>query len=437
MHKLAAVPDIFSYSFYFVRIIYSSQYRFQARPRPSVLQHICAIFNLQRNPEESKSNKMHSDAASMVMQIEDVARKILYRSSASAVIRIAGTCRANFALAREEALWEHLFVRSGMRFRPPGWATASSAGYEDELMPDSWRLAFRDCLKLTIPASRGRRLRISSGGLTIQQALELAKVGDVLELAPGFYPPIIVSKAVTIVGLNRDCVEIEGVKIEADGVTIASLTILGKHLDVGSTSDSSVELLEESSAVTVSAKNVRITDCSIRGDQGIDVREGICQVLTCDILVRHCCFWGSGELTCCRLEDQSQHLQSHNLHGRRDYSIVSFRQGNNAVTNCLVDGSNIGVRVERGAYCHVADSVITANAYGISVQGSQNSPSSSRLLLENSRYYFSAHAPCTMRSLLHRIPLEILSPLPSRTRQLVKFPHAIRARTPSNTQPRL
>jgi hypothetical protein len=260
-------------------------------------------------------------AARVAMMNEDVVRKILSSCGAVSLGLFSGTCRANRLLAREETLWEELFVRSGLRFRPPHWAAHAAEGAEDELEPDSWRLAFQNHLLFaftpwqSLPAHlghgilgpRGRLLRVHSAGLDLQQALALADNGDIIELAPGIYKEhVTLSKEVWLIGVNRDCVEIFGsVFVEADNVTItiASLRIIGHALEIGAGAEEGE--IADMPAVRVAAGTLQIFDCDIRGAKGIEVEKGFCNVSKCDIQVQDSCFEGVGHLDSCRLQVNS------------------------------------------------------------------------------------------------------------------------------------
>jgi hypothetical protein len=253
------------------------------------------------------------------MMNEDVVRKILRSCGAVSLGLFSGTCRANRLLAREETLWEELFIRSGLRFRPPQWAALAAEGVEDGLEPDSWRLAFQNYLFFaftpwqSLPAHlghgilgpRGRLLRVHSAGLDLQQALALADNGDIIELAPGIYKEhVILSKEVRLIGVNRDCVEIFGsVFVEADNVTIASLCIIGTELESGAGAEEGE--VEDMPAVRVAAGALQIFDCDIRGAKGIEVEKGFCNISKCDIQVQGSCFQGVGHLDSCRLQVKS------------------------------------------------------------------------------------------------------------------------------------
>ena len=325
---------------------------------------------------------------------EDVVRKALRRCAPGAVLRFGATSRGNRALAREEALWEALFVRAGARLRPPGaWAAAAAAAAEDELAPGSWWEALRDYVRhpsvgsLVLGPSR-RRLRVSSGALALHHALERAESGDVIELAPGVYPQrITLSRAITLVGDSRDCVQVGSVLAEADGVTLARLTILGTVLP--STEDEAAGGVPAAQpAFCVSAGSARVYDCNLRGAWGIEVEAGACRVFSCDIEAQRSCFRGAGELDACRLEICAP-VSTIALPGTEVQAALVFRTGKSRLVNCLVESGSVGVHVESGASCEIKDCDIQATNYGVSVQGSRNAQDCAYLLLQNSR---CAHA---------------------------------------------
>jgi hypothetical protein len=332
-----------------------------------------------------------------VMQLhEDVVRKVLRRCAPGSVLRFGATSRGNRALAREEALWEALFVRAGARLRPPGaWAAAAAAAAEDELAPGSWWEAFRDYVRhpsvgslVLNPGPSRRRLRVASGALALNHALERAESGDVIELAPGVYPQrITLSRAITLVGDSRDCVQVGSVLAEADGVTLARLTILGTVLP--STEDEAAGGVPAAQpAFCVSAGSARVYDCNLRGAWGIEVEVGSCQVFSCDIEAQRACFRGAGELDACRLEICAP-VSAIALPGTEVQAALVFRTGKSRLANCLVEGGSVGVHVEGGASCEIKDCDIQATNYGISVQGLRNAQDCAHLLLQNSR---CAHA---------------------------------------------
>ena len=317
---------------------------------------------------------------------EDCVRQVLRRCSPAAVTLFSGTCRANLATAREEPLWELLSVRSGLRYRPAHWAASSAAGDEDELEPDSWRLAFVNHAFLVqgrAPELPGgllspRKFRVCSGALELPEALSLALDGDTVELQPGSYPPVVLSRAISLIGSNRDCVEVRGISVQAEGVTVAGLTIFAGK------ADAPPEAKNDVSAIRMLCGSARILDCNIRGHRGIEVAKGATAVLfSCDVEAQTCCFQGAGELDSCRLQGMKTLSNSDAKYA----SVVDFRQGNSRLKNCIVDGRdmNVGLKLRCCASVEVLDSDITARHYGISTQGCQHQRVSTSVLVHNSR----------------------------------------------------
>ena len=342
---------------------------------------------------------------------DDVVRQALRRCSPGAVLRFAATSRGNRALAREEALWEALFVRAGARLRPPGvWAAAAAAGADDELLLEhgSWRAAFRAYhlgplgADLLVRCPSRKRLRVASGALGLQQALALAQGGDIIELAPGAYPQhITLSRAVTLVGDSRDCVQVGSVRAEADGVTLARLTIVGAlpEMTRAQAEAAGGVAAPPEPAVCVSAGTALIFDCNLRGMRGVEVEAGSCRVLSCDVQTQHACFRGAGDLDRCRLETRASAAAGALAHASADaQTAVVFGKGRSRLTNCLVEGGNVGVHVESGASSKIRDCDIQATDYGVSVHGSNSLyDHAAHLLLEDSRY---AHACSLLRAFL-------------------------------------
>ena len=289
----------------------------------------------------------------------------------------------------EEELWEHHAARSGTRHRPQNWAASAAEGQEDDLQPESWHRACCDFLKFlrsAIPAG-GKTLRVCCGGLTLQDALALAENGDVVELAPGAYQQqIVLSRAITLVGAHRDCVEIGGVRVspEAGGVVIASLTIASRSPSRQLTSAG--ESADEAAppALHVIAGETHVMNCNIRGEKGILALGGVCKVSCCDIQVQQCCFCGTGELADCRLEGHKE-LTSGNDFGAD--TVLSLQSGYSTVKNCVVHGHgvDVGVWLHAGAKCEVEDSDIKALSYGVLVESSRSHAEVSRLMLHNCR----------------------------------------------------
>ena len=329
-------------------------------------------------------------------------RKVLRRCSPAGVTLFSATCRANLALGREEALWELLFVRCGLRFRPAHWAASAADGEEDELEPASWRKAFlahklqiqgqglHSCL--VAPVQPGvKRFQVCSGSLALPQALAQAADGDIIELAPGCYPPVIVSRPVFLVGMHRDCVEVAGICVRAGGVTAACITIARSKSPVNAeweaTGEGAPAHSGDDSAVRVLAGSLRIFDCNIAGRQGIDVEKGAsCLVQGCDIEAERCCFRGTGDLDSCRLKGLEQ---LHAMSSEQDQAasmIADFLQGRSRVLNCIVDSQSIrvGLKLRSSASVEVIDSDIRAWCYGVSAQGCRHHEATS-LILHSSR----------------------------------------------------
>jgi hypothetical protein len=355
---------------------------------------------------------------------EDVMRKALRLCAPGTVLRFGTTSRDNRALAREEALWEALFVRAGARFRPSGvWAAAAAAATDDELAPGSWWEAFRDYVRhpsvgslVLNPGPSKRRLRVASGALALHQALERAESGDVIELAPGVYPQCItLSRAITLVGDCRDCVQVGSVLTEVDGVTLARLTILGT-VQTSTEAEAAGGMPVMQPAVCVSAGSARVYDCNLRGAWGIEVEAGACHVFCCDIEAQHACFRGAGEIDACRLEICAP-ASAVALPGTEVQAALVFRTGKSRLANCLVEGGSDGVHVQSGASCQIRDCDIQAKNCGVSVQGSRNAQDCAHLLLQNSR---CAHARSIFRCLVHSsryVSAPLLTPQALRERE--------------------
>jgi len=322
--------------------------------------------------------------ANEMMQNEDVLRQLLRRCMPAAAARFGGTCREASRLAREEALWEFFYVRVGARYRPLLWASHAAAGECDELQPDSWRQAYVESLPLSSMKPGGRQWHVHSRGQTLMQALDMAAAGDVIVLAPGLYPHITLLRAVTLVGINRDCVEVASICAETDGAMIACLTV-STALKSAAGTEVAAERLP---AVRVAQGGLRIFDCNIRGERGVNVEKGICNMSNCDVQVSQCCFHGVGELVACRLEGNSQmDLSPHTRSGTE--AVASFPHGCSRITNCLINGHNtdVGIWIHAGAVCEVRDCDITASSYGILAEGARGSGSKSCLLLSGCRVH--------------------------------------------------